>query len=360
MTGPPAVLLPAAAAVLLLLAPALALFFGGLSGRRTWLIAGLGALASFVLATTAWMLFGTVLQLALFQAALAATAVMTVLSVGLRAGRARGYLAFVTVWAVVVLVPVGHALFDVDGGLLTLWLGTLDFAGAGVLAVSVGTAAVSFAIIGRDTGPPDNTPPVRPAWLLVVSGLIGGAGLAALALGSELVLDSSSPRILATMLWAMVAGTVGWTAAQLVNVHRPTIAGYVAGLLAGGVAALAGAPWLDTGSAIALGLSAGILGHVIAVASRRAGAGPWATVIGVLLVPGSLGMLLLGVAGGGSGLIFSGNLVAVTSQATGLAVVIGYSFALSVLVAMIVRRTLGLHERASEAAPPQERPAVRR
>ena len=195
--------------------------------------------------------------------------------------------------------------------------------------------------------------------MLVVSGVLGGIGLVALALGSELVVDSSTALILSNMLWAMAAGTVGWTAAQLVNVHRPTVAGYVAGLVAGGVAVLAGVPWLDTGAAVVLGLLAGILGHVTAVASRRAGAGPWATVIGVLLVPGSLGMLLLGVVGRGFGLIFSGNLVALTSQATGLAVVIGYSFAVSLLLALIVRRTLGLHARAPEAAP-QAGPAVRR
>jgi len=359
MTGSPALLLPAALLVLVMLAPAFALFFAGLSGRRSWLIAGLAALASFALAVTVWMLLGVVIQVALFQAAVTAVAVMTVLSVGLRAGRARGYLVFVAVWVLLVLVPVGHGLFDIDSGLLSLWLGTLDFAGSGVIAVSVGAAAVSFAIVGRGAESVNNAPPIRPVWMLVLSGVLGGVGLVALALGSELVVDSNTPLILSTMLWAMAAGTLGWTAAQLVNVHRPTVAGYVAGFFAGGVAVLAGVPWIDTGPAIALGLSAGILGHVTAVASRRAGAGPWATVIAVLFVPGSIGMLLLGVVDRGSGLIFSGNLVALTNQALGLAVVIGYSFAVSVLLALIVRRTLGPHAPAP-GTKPQERPAVMR
>lgn len=346
MTGSPAVLLAAAAAIALLLAPALSLFFGGLDTRRYWFTLTAAGVGTIALAGTSWLIYRADPLVAAFQAIVAGAAVIAVLSIGLRAGRPRAYLVFALVWVVVVLVPVGHALFNIERGFLAARFGTLDFAGAGVLAVCAGTAALSLAIVDREPGTGIDSPPTRPLWLLVLSGLLGGAGLVALALGSELVVDATSSLILSNMVWAMGAGTVGWTAAQIVNVHRPTVAGYAAGVLAGGVAALAGAPWLSTASSIVLGVAAGIVGHVSAVAARRLGAGRWATALGVLLVPGSLGILLLGMVARGSGLIFSGTITLLSSQVVGLAITLAYSFAASALVALVVHRTIGLNPRA--------------
>ena len=358
MTGSSALIAAAAAAVLALLAPALAMFFGGLATRRLQSLLTIAAVGALALAWAMWTLYGADPFVALFQSLLVVVAVTAILSIGLRAGRPRSYLVFAFVWVVAVLVPVGHALFDIERGFLIQRFGTLDFAGAGVLAVCAGTAALSLAIV--DSAPPGTRTdvlPVRPLWVLVVSGGLGGAGLVALALGSELVVDATSWLILSNVLWAMAAGTVGWTAAQLVNVQRPTVAGYVAGLLAGGIVALAGAPWLETGSAIVLGLAAGLVGHVSAFAARRSGARVWATAIGVLLVPGALGILLLGVVAQGSGLIFSGRIALLSSQASGLVILLAYSFAASLLLAFVIHRTLGL--RAAPIAR-QSLPAVMR
>lgn len=338
MSGSPTLLAAAAAAVALLLAPALGFFFAGLSDRRRALLAGLAVLGTLSFATISWLAYGADPFVALFQGAIAVVAVMNVIGIGFRVGRPAAYMLFALLWVVAVVVPVGYALFEIHGGLLATRFGTLDFASAGVVAVCAGTAALSFAVVTGRVDSSTYTGAARPLWLLLLCGAMAGVGLVALGVGSELVIDATTLLIVVNFACGMATGTIGWTAAQLVNVRRPTVAGYVAGLLAGGIVVLAGAPWLDAGSSAILGLAAGIVGHVGAVGARSAGAGAWATPIGVLLIPGSIGILALGIVARGTGLVFSGRVGLLGSQAAGLAIVLAYSFVVALLLAFVVQR----------------------
>lgn len=340
MSGSPIVLAAAAAAIALLLAPALGFFFAGISDWRRALIAAATAIVTIVVAGASWLAYGADPYVAFFQATIAVVAVMTILAIGLRVGRPITFVVFAPLWVLSVLVPVGYALFDIHHGLLATSIGVLDFGSASIIAVCSGTAALSFAMVGGRVSEDAYVGAARPMWLLLVCGILGAAGLVALGVGSELVFDDTTAVIVVNFAWAMAAGTIGWTAAQLVNVHRPTVAGYVAGLFAGGIVVLAGAPWLDATSSAVLGLVAGIVGHVSAVWVRRVGAGAWATPIGVLLVPGALGVLLLGLVARGSGLVFSGRLGLLASQAVGLSLVVAYSFVVSLLLAFVAHRVV--------------------
>ena len=342
MTGSPTVLLLATAGITVLLAPALALFFGGRPERRRRRAIAVAIPASMLVTAIGWMLLGADAGVAAYQGALAAAAVAVILAVGLRTGSIRGYALFSALWLVLVIVPVGYALFDVVHGPLVAALGTLDFGSASILALCTGTAAVAIAVVSRPRGNAVGGQPRRTAVGFAVAAVAALLGFVSVDVGAELVLDATTVTLAVNELWAALAGLVGWTIAQLINVHRPTLAGLVAGMLAGSIVVLPASPWLDSTSVVVLGLIAGILGHISAVAARRSGSGPWATVIGVLLVPGVVGFVGTGIVARGLGLVFSGHIDLLSAQFGGLVIIVTYSLAVTLLIALLVDRTVGL------------------
>lgn len=343
MTGSAPLLLLTTAGITLLLAPALALFFGGRPDARRRRAIAVAIPASMALVTVCWMLLGTEPDVALYQGALAAAAATVVLSIGLRYGSMRGFCAFVAVWLVLVVVPVGFSVFDVHNGPLVVAFGTIDYGGASALALSVGCAAVALPLAAHGRVEPEliHRPPLR----LLLSAVAALAGLLALSVGAELAIDATTLIVALNGLWAAAAGLAGWLIAQLANVHRATGAGAVAGLIAGSVSVLPAAPWLDSTSSVVIGLAAGMLGHVVANAARRGHAGIWATPIAVLYVPAAVGFLGVGLLAHGSGVVYSGHMTLLTAELTGLLVVTAYALAVSAAIAFAVERLVGLRAR---------------
>ncbi len=335
-------LVVAAVCVAGLLAPALALFFAGIPSRRDALLIAGAIGGSLIIAATEWMLLGTPTDIAVFQGAIVSVAVAVIVSVGLRAGPVPGQLVFAGLWTVLVLVPVGYAVFDVVRGPLAISFGTLDFGGVGIIGLSTGTAAIAIALVSRRQGNAVGGWPRRGLIVFAAVAIAAVIGWIAVDVGSELVLDAVTGQLVLNELLAAAAGIVGWVGAQVVNVHRANVAGFVAGITAGSVVILPASPWLEPGSVIVLGIAAGILGHVSAVAARRSGTGRWATVIGVLLVPGVMGYFAIGVVAKGSGLIFSGHADLVIAQVAGLGSVLAYSLVVSLLLAVVIDRTIHL------------------
>ena len=346
MTGSPPLLLLATVAISVLLAPALGLFVGGWPGRRGARALALSIPASVVLTAIGWMLLGADLGVAVYQGALAATAVVVILAVGLRTGSIRGYAAFSALWILLVLIPVGFSAFDVVHGPLVTLLGTLDFGGASILALCTGTAAVAIALVSRRRGNATGGVPRRSAGIFAFSAVALLVGFVAVDVGSELVFDATTATLAVNELLAALAGLIGWTLAQLINVRRPTLAGLVAGMLAGSIVVLPASPWLDTTSVVVLALIAGIVGHVAAVAARRSGGGAWATLIGVFLVPGAVGFVGSGVVAQGLGLVFSGHIDLLGAQLGGLSIIVVYSLVVTALIALVLDRTIGLTARS--------------
>jgi Amt family ammonium transporter len=302
----------------------------------------LSFLGAGTLAAVEWLLFGSDLDVAVYQGAVAATSVVTILAVGLRLGRLRGYLVFSAVWVTVVLVPVGYSLFDVASGSLAVTLGTLDFGGVGVLALCTGTAAASISMVSRSLGNAVGGFPRRTRLTFLFCGLAGVVGLLASSIGAELDIDATTATLIGNELFAAGAGAIGWTIAQVANVRVATVAGLVAGAFAGSIVVLAASPWFDTTTVTVLGLGAGVLGHVTSVAARTTGGGTWATLLGVCLAPGILGLLAAGIVAHGSGLVYSGHIELLVSQFGGLVLVLGYSLVISLLLALVIDRTIHL------------------
>ena len=337
MDDPAATLSLATVAIVVLLGPAFTLFFGGIPSRTNapWLAAI--AATSTVIATIEWMLFNQTPAVAVFQGALAAAATVTLSSVGLRAGHRAPLTIALGVWLVAVLVPLGYSLFDIDNGPIVRAIGTLDFAGACVIAVVPGTAAIALALAHRWFGVSVVETPRRPAWLLVCCAIAAVLGLVAVSVGAELVLDQTTLVLLVNAVVAAVGGAIGWTAAQIAKTHTVTVDGVVSGVLAGSVVVLPASPWLQPIAVLVLSVIAAAVGHVTTMAFRtRSSKEAWAPLIGVLLIPGSVGMVSAGIVAAGPGLLYSGHADLAEAQVQGLGLVLAVSFVSMLAVATIV------------------------
>lgn len=324
----------ATAGVILFLCPAMALFFGGLPTRRDAAWLGAFALASVAVATGEWMLLGQPPALALLQGALAAAAVLTVASIGIRAGRRPLLAVILGLWLVAVVVPLGFALFDVEDGWIAAGIGTLDFAGACVLGVIPGTAAIAMALALRWTRAPVIDQPRRPWWLFLCCAIAGVLGFLAVAVGAELVIDETTMVLVVNTLLGVTGGIIGWTAAQVANVHRASVAGVVAGAFAGILVVLPASPWLEPVAVLVLAVIASIVGHITAIAFRRRDEKrAWASLIGICLVPAAIGMIAAGIVANGQGLLYSGHADLAEAQLQGLAIVLVVSFAATLAIA---------------------------
>jgi len=337
MNDPGVALGIATTGVVVLLCPALALFFGGLPSRRDAIWLAATGVVAVLLGAGEWMLLGQLPVVALFQGSLAAAAVLTIGSVGFRAGHHRSTVVLLGGWLVVVVVPLGFALFDIERGPLAAGIGTLDFAGACALGVIPGTAAVAVAIIHRLAGQSVPGLPHRSAWLLVCCGVAGILGFVAVGVGAELVIDETTLRVLGNAGLAAGGGAIGWVGAQVANIHRANAAGVVAGLLAGSVVVLPASPWLQPVAVVVLAVIASILGHITTIALRsRAVTEAWSSLVGILLVPASIGMIGAGVVAAGPGLLYSGHTDLAESQLQGLGIVLVASFGAMLTLGAIV------------------------
>jgi len=337
MIDPPTTLAIASIGVLVFLCPAMALFFGGIPSRQDarWLVA-IGA-AAVPIATVEWMLLGQPPSLAIFEATIAAVAVLSIAAIGLRGARRASIALTLAIWLTVVLVPVGNALFDIENGMIVARLGTLDFAGAGVVAIVPGTAAIAISLAHRWSGVVIEGQPRRPRWLFVYCAIAGILGFLAVAVGAELVIDDTTGILALNTALGAAGGVIGWTAAQIANVHRASVAGVVAGAMAGGVVVLPASPWLEPVAVVVLAIIASILGHITAIAlRRRETTQAWASLTGIMLVPGIVGFVGAGVVAAGPGLLYSGHADLAEAQLSGLAIVLVLSFAVTLIIAAAV------------------------
>jgi ammonium transporter, Amt family len=333
-------LIGGAIGVLALLLPGFALFFGAerLGAFRTVFFTGCGAV--FVVAFIEWLLLGEDPTVGLFQAAVAVAAASVLLSAGPPpVWRA---IVLVAVWSTLVVVPVGFSVFDVEHGVLSVRIGTLDFAGALALAVCTGAAGLAIALVQRWRGQVPAIATDGRRWPVFAYSLVAVLGLAVVQVASELVIDDTTTAVLIVSVLATVSGAVGWVVTLVVSGHQLPLAEVGAGAIAGSVSVLPFAPWLDLPAAVVLGLAAGILGAIARTRAQKARLGAWARIVGVLLVPGTLGVVAAGVIANPSGLIYSGHTDLLVSQLAGIAVSALVSFAVAGTLAFILVPRRGL------------------
>jgi len=243
--------------------------------------------------------------------------------------RFSAYVTFITLWALVVYSPVAHWVWG--GGWLSKW-GALDFAGGTVVHVNAGVAAVVAAVVlgrRRDYQSsallPHNVP-----FTLLGAGLLwfGWFGFNA---GSALAASPSAALAFTATMLAPAGTLVVWTLLDAMRTKKPTAVGCATAIVVGLVAITPAAGYVSPMSALALGAIAAVPSYFCLIWRGRTSLDDSLDVLAAHGVGGTVGALLTGVfaqksinGGLGDGLLF-GNPRQLLIQAIAVGAVIVYS-----------------------------------
>ncbi len=363
-------------ALVLLMTPGLALFYGGMVGEKNVLSTAMHSFIALGVITLQWVIIGYSLAFGadvgggwiggtefaflrgvglepqegstiphlLFMAFQMMFAIITpALISGAIAERMKfsAYLLFIVLWATLVYDPICHWVWGPDG-----WLGArgaLDFAGGTVVHLSSGTAALVCAIvIGRRHRP---GPPHNLTLTLIGAGLLwfGWFGFNA---GSALGANETAALALVNTHLAAGAAAFAWAIAEWLKQGKPTALGVASGLVAGLVCITPAAGFVGPIASVFMGLAAGVVCYGAVLAKNRLGYDDALDAFGIHGVGGALGAILTGVLavevwGGADGLL-AGNSSLFVENILGVVVAGAYSVVVTFVLLKAIDVTIGL------------------
>jgi Amt family ammonium transporter len=371
-------------ALVLLMTPALAFFYGGLVRSKNALNTMMMSFISLGFAGVAWALLGYSLAFApgtsvigglgysllkgitldpqgtiphvLFMAFQGTFAVITAALISgaiVERMRFSAYIAFITLWVLVVYAPVAHWVWG--GGWLAT-MGALDFAGGTVVHVNAAAAALVASVVigprfdhGRQAMLPHNVP-----FVLLGAGLLwfGWFGFNA---GSALSANGIAGLAFANTMLAPMATLVVWTLLDVMRTGRVTAVGGATAIVVGLVAITPAAGYISPMSSMLLGGLAALPSYFAILFRARTRLDDSLDVVAAHGVGGTVGALLTGVfadkawSGAANGLI-GGNAAQIGIQAAGIGAALVYSavmtFVLLKLIALVLPLRAGSREEA--------------
>ncbi|MPY10528.1 ammonium transporter [Arthrobacter bussei] len=383
----------ASSALVCLMIPALALFYGGMVGSRRILNMMMMCFGGASLVAVLWALFGYSMAFgdsvgglgligdvaeyagmgqllaedpaasippilfAAFQLFFAC--VTTALVAGAAAGRMKfgAWMIFAGVWATLVYFPIAHWVFafsSEDGSVVGGWiandLGAIDFAGGLAVHMNAGIAALALSLVlGRSHGWPtvDHAKPHSRPLILVGAGLlwIGWFGFNA---GSALSAGQSASVVFLNTAVAASAGLLAWALVERIRNGAATSLGAASGLIAALVAITPACGAVSPMGALAIGAIAGAVCSLAVELKFRLGFDDSLDVVAVHLVGGILGTLLIGLfatedaPNGVAGLFYGGGFELLGIQSLATVAVLAYSFVVTWVIAQVLQRTIGL------------------
>jgi Amt family ammonium transporter len=377
----------ASTALVLLMTPGLAIFYGGMVRTTGVLNMIMMSFISIPLVTVAWLLVGYTIAFsddgaggflgnlsrigmlgitpssvhgavpellyATFQLTFAI--ITAALVSGAIADRAKfsAWIVFVPVWAIVVYSVVAHWVWGPGGWLAKL--GVLDYAGGLVVEIVSGASALALALVlgprigfKKDSMRPHNLP-----FVLLGVGLLwfGWFGFNA---GSALAANGTAAAIFLNTLVAGCLGMLGWLAVEQIRDGRPTTFGAASGVVAGLVAITPSCGTVNTLGATIVGLAAGIVCSFAVGAKFRFNYDDSLDVVGVHFVGGVVGVSLIGLlanavmTSGPQGLFYGGGFGQLGKQAVAIVVVALYAFTVSFVLAKLIDRVIGFRLSAED------------
>jgi Amt family ammonium transporter len=269
------------------------------------------------------------------------------------------WIVFVPVWVTLVYVPVAHWVFAFDaadgstkGGWITNRLDALDFAGGTAVEINSGAAALALAlVVGRRVGwkrepfRPHNLPAV-----LLGAGLLwfGWYGFNA---GSALAANGTAALALINTTGSGCAGILGWLALELVRDRKATSFGAASGAVAGLVAITPSCGTVSPLGSLVVGAAAGVVCALAVGLKYKFDYDDSLDVVGVHLAGGLVGTLIIGLLAtqanvatlgyGSAGLLYGGGLEQLVRQATAAVAVLAYSFGVTYVIGLAIDRTIG-------------------
>ena len=299
-------------ALVLLMVPGLAMFYGGLVRTKNVLGTMMHAFASMVIVGVLWVVCGYAMAFgpnvlggwcgfrsdyvllrgldtaildsgipeyvfAMFQGKFAIITPALIAGAFAERVRFRGFCVFIALWSLLVYNPLCHWVWAEDGFLFNLGAnGAIDFAGGTVVHISAGvTGLVGALYLGSRRGYPQSAMhPSNLVMTLIGAGLlwVGWFGFNA---GSSVESGLSTAQALTATQVAAAAGGLGWLLIEGFMHGKSTSLGMASGILAGLVAITPAAGVVRPGGAIVLGLAASCICYLfIAIAAAAAG-GAW-------------------------------------------------------------------------------------
>jgi Amt family ammonium transporter len=373
-------------ALVLLMTPALALFYGGLVHKKNVLNTMLMSFLMMGVVSIIWVVIGYSLAFgkapngfiggfdyvmgqnvsvttpygtqtipaALFMLFQMKFAIITpALISGAIAERARfrGYLVFMILWSIFVYSPIACWVWNADGWLFKM--GALDFAGGTVVHLASGVSALALVlIIGQRkslTPPPNNI-----TLTLLGAGLLwfGWFGFNA---GSALAMNDIAVQAFLVTHLAAAAGMVAWLVAERMKTGKSTAIGGASGLVAGLVVITPAAGFVDITSSIIMGVLAGVVCFFGIQLKHKLGYDDALDVVGIHGIGGLLGAVLTGVFASPvvnkamvEPLLETGRMSLIMKQLAAVGGVGLFVFVASLILGKLVDATIGL--RVSEAS----------
>ena len=293
-----------------------------------------------------------------FVAFQATFAIITVALIsGAIADRAKfgGWMIFAGIWATLVYFPVANWVFNYgpdattkgDGWLVQL--GVIDFAGGTAVHINAGAAGLALALVlGKRFGfskgitQPHNVPLTLLGVALLWFGWFGFNA------GSELAADGKASIAFINTLAAPAAAMVGWIIVEKIRHGKATSIGAGSGAVAGLVAITPACAEVDPVWGMVLGLVAGALCALAIDLKFALGFDDSLDVVGIHLVGGIVGTLFIGVFGRTGGFAFGNGFEQLVKQAIGAGSVLVYSFVLAYLIGLAIEKTVGFRVKAED------------
>jgi Amt family ammonium transporter len=379
------------AALVLLMTPGLALFYGGMVRAKSVLNMMMMSFGALALISVLWVLYGYSIAFGdsvggagllgdptqylgleglmedttseggglpamAFVGFQAVFAIITVALIsGAIADRARfgAWMVFAGVWATVAYFPVAHWVFAFDGnGVSGGWiandLAALDFAGGTAVHINAGAAGLALAFVlgkrrgfGREAMRPHNLPLV-----MIGAGLLwfGWFGFNA---GSAVAADNTAAVAWVNTLVATGAAILGWLLVEKLRDGHSTSLGAASGVVAGLVAITPACNAVSPIGAILIGVVAGALCALAVGLKYRLGYDDSLDVVGVHLVGGLWGTVAIGFLGsaqspsGIDGLFYGGGVDQLWRQVVGAVAVMLFSFVVTWIIGTVIQKMMG-------------------
>ncbi|MXW42853.1 MAG: ammonium transporter [Acidimicrobiia bacterium] len=370
------------AALVMFMVPGLALFYGGMVGKRNMLnmmnmnlyclgvVPLLWAVAGFGFASGDWSfpLFGDfdafwlsgvddVVVKREFVFGLTFAVITPALISGAVAGRMKfsAWAIFVPVWSFLVYSPVVYWIYGGEG-----WIANLpahDFAGGTAIHINAGIAALALVLVlgPRRDWPNEVDFPNNLPLVLLGAGILwfGWFGFNA---GSALAADGRAAHAFLTTFLAAAAALCTWMVAEIIKDGKPTALGMASGIVAGLVAITPAAGFVGAMSSIVIGGLAGVVCYLAIGLKLRFRYDDSLDVVGIHMFGGVVGGVLIGlfadsgaVEGGDfiNGIFYGGGEL-LLNQIVSILAVMAYSFVGTFLIAWVLNRWMTIRTSVEE------------
>ena len=370
-------------ALVMLMTPGLALFYGGMVRRKNVLGTIMQSFIALGVITILWVLYGYSLSFGpdkwhiigglewaglrgvglepnpdyaatiphqafmIFQMMFAVITPALITGAFAERFKFKAYLLFLILWATVVYFPLAHWVWGVGGWIREL--GALDFAGGLVVHISSGVSALAAAIIvgkrrkhGVEQMAPHNLTMTLLGAALLWFGWFGFNGGSAVASGSL-----ATSAFVVTHI-ATAAAALSWMFAEWMHRNKPTALGAASGAVAGLVAITPASGFVGPMPALVIGLVAGVLCYMAVNLKARLGYDDSLDAVGVHGVGGTWGAIATGLfasklinSAGNDGL-FYGNASLLLNQIISVGAAWIYSFVATLAILKVIDWTIGL------------------